>query len=203
MADFKPAFDITMGHEGGYANDPDDAGGETYRGIARRYHPSWKGWLIIDQAKLPESQNLCKFPKNLASMAFIAQLNVLVRDLYQDTFWNPMLLNEVPSQPIANEMFDTGVNMSTTRAVTFLQRSLNVMNRDGRTYPDLVEDGVMGPTTLKALKLLLSVPGEEELLLTWMNVCQGQHYMEYMKKSPTQEKFARSWVKRVSIKKEK
>jgi type VI secretion system secreted protein VgrG len=38
---FLKAFNTTMTFEGGYANDPDDAGGETYMGISRRYHPDW------------------------------------------------------------------------------------------------------------------------------------------------------------------
>ncbi|MFM7564688.1 MAG: glycosyl hydrolase 108 family protein, partial [Planctomycetota bacterium] len=39
MADFAIAFDETMINEGGYVDDPDDRGGETYRGVARRFHP--------------------------------------------------------------------------------------------------------------------------------------------------------------------
>ena len=52
MADFEKAFINTMGYEGGYVYDPDDAGGETYKGISRRYHPSWPGWRIIDKVKI-------------------------------------------------------------------------------------------------------------------------------------------------------
>lgn len=37
MAIFNSAFKITMGNEGGYANNPDDSGGETYAGIARNF----------------------------------------------------------------------------------------------------------------------------------------------------------------------
>ena len=47
MAEFKKAYDKTMGHEGGYVHDPDDAGGETYKGISRRYHPGWEGWKVV------------------------------------------------------------------------------------------------------------------------------------------------------------
>ncbi|RYD50653.1 MAG: hypothetical protein EOP52_13405, partial [Sphingobacteriales bacterium] len=35
MADFLTAYKRTAVAEGGYANDPDDLGGETYKGIAR------------------------------------------------------------------------------------------------------------------------------------------------------------------------
>lgn len=40
MADFQESFRIAMGHEGGYSKDPDDAGGETYKGISRKFNPS-------------------------------------------------------------------------------------------------------------------------------------------------------------------
>ncbi len=31
---------IVLEHEGGYVNDPDDAGGETKYGIAKRWYPN-------------------------------------------------------------------------------------------------------------------------------------------------------------------
>ena len=49
MADFNQAFDITMGHEGGYANNKLDTGGETYRGVSRNNWPDWEGWRLIDR----------------------------------------------------------------------------------------------------------------------------------------------------------
>ena len=39
MANFEEAYKKTSDFEGGYVNDEDDAGGETYRGIARNF---WK-----------------------------------------------------------------------------------------------------------------------------------------------------------------
>jgi lysozyme family protein len=44
------SFEDTMKHveemEGGWANNPADSGGETFRGIARNFHKSWPGWAI-------------------------------------------------------------------------------------------------------------------------------------------------------------
>lgn len=48
MANFQRSFSKTSVFEGGYANNPNDKGGETYRGIARNHHPKWAGWKIID-----------------------------------------------------------------------------------------------------------------------------------------------------------
>ena len=34
--------------EGGYANMEGDSGGETYKGISRKWFPKWEGLKIID-----------------------------------------------------------------------------------------------------------------------------------------------------------
>ena len=186
MANFDKAFDITMGHEGGYTNDPDDAGGETYRGIARNYHPHWSGWNIIDDTK----------PNIDAS-----QMDPYVREFYEDKFWDINRLDDFDDQAIANEMFDTGVNMGVGRAARFLQECLNYLNRNGSLFKDLVVDGKIGSASLAAMNEIES-HGDTEILLIMMNVCQGRHYMEYMSKSPTQEKYARGWFKRVKLSKD-
>ena len=51
MASFKEAWEETSAVEGGYVDDDDDRGGETYRGVARNFHPNWPGWDRIDAAK--------------------------------------------------------------------------------------------------------------------------------------------------------
>ena len=51
MASFKEAWEETSAVEGGYVDDDDDRGGETYRGVARNFHPDWPGWDRIDAAK--------------------------------------------------------------------------------------------------------------------------------------------------------
>ena len=47
MANFNQAFKKVMSAEGGYVNDPDDPGGETYKGVARKMNPRWSGWAIV------------------------------------------------------------------------------------------------------------------------------------------------------------
>ena len=62
---FEDIFNKTMGIEGGYVDDPDDRGGETYKGISRKNHPAWEGWEIIDSMKEMEHS---VFPENLETM---------------------------------------------------------------------------------------------------------------------------------------
>ncbi|MCF8019834.1 MAG: hypothetical protein K9L62_10525 [Vallitaleaceae bacterium] len=179
MADFNEAFNKTMGYEGYYSFDPNDAGGETYRGIARRYNPHWEGWNLIDDDKPDINHD---------------ELDSYVRKFYEERYWDVNLLDEFP-QIIANEIFDTGVNMGVGRAAKFLQESLNYLNRNGSLFADLVVDGNIGPVTMSAIS---KIPyGDMNILLKMLDVCQGRHYMEYMKKSPIQEKYARGWFQRI------
>ena len=187
MADFKKAYAKTMGHEGGYVDDPTDAGGETYKGVSRKYNPSWFGWALIDQAK--DEPN---FPDNLGGYA---GLDEAVEDFYKDKYWDVNLLDEFP-QATAEEMFDTGVNMGIGRAARFLQTSLNYMNRNGGLFADLVVDGKIGGKSLDALS---KCEKDEDVLLAMLNTLQGKHYMNYMDKSPSQKKYARGWFRRVKF----
>lgn len=196
-ADFDAAFDATMGHEGGYANDPSDFGGETYRGIARRFHPGWPGWEIVDYAKTARGT----LEASLAERSF--QLEPLVREFYRAEFWLKVGADQIGSQAVADELFDTGVNMGPTRAVEFLQVALNALNRSdrgdhGSYFDDLVEDGDIGPATQGALQIYLS-RDSDRYLLTLLNVQQGAFYLARMRKIPSQERFARGWLKRVEL----
>jgi lysozyme family protein len=190
VAKFEEAYEKTMGYEGGYVFDPKDRGGETYKGIARRSHPSWEGWPFIDRVKKGKD-----WQKNYGP-----DLEGLVQKFYRAYYWDRVLGDHIPSQAVANELFDTAVNLGVERAGTFLQKSLNALNRnqDRRLYPDLVEDGMAGKKTLDALTMYLTVDSVA-FLLTLMNVFQGHHYTEVMRKSPDQEKFARGWLSRVVL----
>jgi len=190
MASFNEAFDLVMGYEGGYDNDPYDVGGETYKGIARNYYPDWEGWKIIDEARKSSA-----FPHNLQD---ISELDEKVRMFYKILYWNIFWGDLIPNQAIANELFDCGVNLGTHRAIKYLQIALNILNRNGVLYDDIVEDGIYGPATHNVLNTYLSID-DPVFIVKIINILQGMHYIEYMKKSPTQERFARGWLKRVSI----
>lgn len=189
MADFEKAFAITSAHEGGYVFDKDDAGGETYRGIARRYNPSWKGWRIIDEIKTDNPANLSKALDNNSD------LQIHVAKFYKRAYWDKFWGDSVPEQDIANELFDTSVNMGVRRAVRFLQEGVNLLNRNQKNYDDIIEDGYFGRGTLKAMQQYLAIDSTKTLLKV-MNTLQGMHYIEYMRRNPKQEKYARGWLKR-------
>lgn len=137
MANFEAAFQITLGHEGGYGFDPDDAGGETYKGVARRYHPSWSGWSSIDRIK-QQSSNRRQLNSLLGNDHKLQQQ---IQDFYKHNYWDRFQGDAIASQELAEELFDTGVNMGVHRAVRFLQEGLNLLNRNQKSFKDILEDG--------------------------------------------------------------
>ncbi len=189
MADFETAFKITMQFEGGYSKDPADPGGETYRGIARKRHPSWAGWRTIDQLKSRTSGNLNRTLNNNA------RLQSMVKQFYKDRFWNQMLGDQIPDQGVAEEVFDTSVNMGLRRSIRFLQESINLLNRN-RQLEDITVDGWLGKKTLTALRKLLRQDQSNDYMMALLNLFQGKRYIELMRQRPTLEKFARGWLRR-------
>lgn len=187
MGYFEEAYALTMKTEGGYCNTAGDAGGETYKGVARNFHPSWSGWATIDRYK--------KNPNFPSILDTDLVLQNAVKQFYKSSFFDIFRGDDMPKE-LAIEMFDTGVNMGTGRAIKFLQVALNLLNRNQTSYQDIVADGGYGNMTHSTLmKYLQKEP--VGLLVKLINIQQGNHYIEYMTKSPTQEKFARSWLSRV------
>lgn len=191
MANFKVAYQKTMASEGGYSYDPADRGGETWKGVARNMHPDWKGWDIIDRKR--------KQPGFPGSLKKDEELEICVQQFYKKYFWDTMNLDDYESQGIADELFDTGVNMGVGTAVKFLQRSLNVFNKEQTLYPNISVDGSYGPGTHKALKSFMSqVPRDRWICLyKALNALQGVRYIEIAEKNESQEKFMFGWFTRV------
>ena len=188
MADFTQAFKLTSAHEGGYVNDRTDRGGETYRGISRVHHPDWSGWKRIDTAKRKRD-----FPRSLGSDR---TLQANVKALYKKMYWDVFNGDGHSDQAVANELYDTAVNMGVRRAVRFLQSALNLLNRNQKIYKDLIVDGWFGNKSMTALGKLLDKDGNSDALVKMMNIQQGARYIEIMSRDSTQERFARGWIKR-------
>jgi lysozyme family protein len=187
MADFKTSYAITMGNEGGYSNNKNDRGGETYKGIARKRHPLWSGWQEID-----ECRKQANFPFNLKNNM---TLDKLVSAFYKEQFWNKLNLDQVNDQRLATELFDTGVNCGPGVAANFLQRALNITNRGEKDYPNLVLDGSIGPLTINRLNHH-SRPND---ILKILNILQGNKYIEIAEANESQEEFTSGWLTRVAL----
>ena len=118
MAQFNEEFDKLILAEGGYVNDPDDAGGETYLGISRKNNPKWIGWEVIDEEKKKGLKNITARLKKDVALTNNAKL------LYKQKYWDVLELDDIPSQDIAHQLFDTCVNCGKTTAIRIAQQVL-------------------------------------------------------------------------------
>lgn len=100
---FEKAVELILKHEGGYVNHPDDPGGETNFGIAKRSYPD------VDIAKLTEND---------------------AKRIYKEDYWDKVRGDQMPAG-IALMVFDTAVNMGISRAGKFLQEVVNANPIDG------------------------------------------------------------------------
>lgn len=118
MAKFNEEFEKLIFVEGGYVNDPDDAGGETYLGISRKNNPNWVGWEVIDKEKKKGLKNITSRLKQDEALTNSAKL------LYKMNYWDVLELDDIPSQEIAHQLFDTCVNCGKTTAIRIAQHVL-------------------------------------------------------------------------------
>ena len=122
---FEKAFEMTIGHEGGYVNDPDDPGGQTKYGISKRAYPDEDiKNLTIGRAK----------------------------ELYKRDYFEKQSLHLVDDENIAIEVFDTSVNMGVGRGGKIFQEALNLANRNERDYDNIGVDGAVGSKTISAYR---------------------------------------------------
>ncbi|SDB03763.1 Predicted Peptidoglycan domain-containing protein [Desulfonatronum thiosulfatophilum] len=192
MTWFENAYAELMPVEGGYADQPADRGGETYRGISRVHHPEWRGWAIIDEAK---SRCVADFPRCLDQDPF---LQSQVRGFYLREYWEKMRCDELGSYVVARRVFDMAVNQGRKTTRRNLQEALNILGRPG-WYEPLALDGIFGPRSMSALVIFLvrePRPRAERILERLLALYQGRIYIEILRSDVTQRQFARGWVER-------
>jgi len=157
--------------EGGYVNDPSDSGGATNFGITEVVARSYG--YTGDMRDLPRET---------------------AYDIYVAKYWDAIRADDIVelSEAVAAEVVDTSVNMGPHRAGKFLQRSLNVLNNRGSSYPDLVVDGNIGPASVSALTMYLNAR-DESTLVRMLNCLQGAYYVELAERREKDERFIYGW----------
>ena len=176
MVDVEGLIGALMDREGGFVAHPADRGGPTCYGITEavaRAHGYWGSMRAL--------------PREEAEA------------IYRRLYWLRPGFDAIGARSIkvAAELFDTGVNMGPAVAVTFLQRALTALNRNGADYPDLSPDGRIGNKTLAALDAFLSVRGKlagETVLLRALEALQGERYLRLAERRPANEAFLYGWL---------
>ena len=129
MADYNSSFQKVLSYEGGYVNDPDDPGGETYKGIARKMNSKWDGWVLVDLLKQKPG-----FPANLDKDT---EQQGKINDFYRVNYWDAILGDQITEQTVATSIFDFAVNAGVKTSACLTQMVV-----------DATADGVIGPQSI-------------------------------------------------------
>jgi lysozyme family protein len=173
--DIEELIDGVIGREGGYSDHLADRGGATRWGVteavarAHGYRGDMRG-----------------FPREEA------------KRVYKRIYWLRPGFDRVAAvaPEVADELFDTGVNMGPQVAVAFLQRALNALNRGASDYEDIIPGARIDEPTMLALEAFLAKrqPHGEGVLMKALEALQGARYLHLAERRPANEAFLYGWL---------
>lgn len=126
---FDTAFDLLLGHEGGYSDHAADPGGKTRYGITEAVarEVGYKG----DMRELPLD---------------------LAKRIYLERYWRPVRADDLPPG-VRYAVFDAAVNSGPAQATRWLQRALGV-TADGVIGPKTLTAAYAQDTNALRLRML-------------------------------------------------
>jgi len=166
---YNKAFEVVIGHEQGYVNDPDDPGGETKYGITKRAFPNEDiKNLTLERAK----------------------------EIYYNNYWNTkkMNLDEISKfdEKIAIKLFDQGVNQGMKIAAEFLQTAINLTLKNINL---LKVDGFAGNNTIFMLNKINKK--DKDVLIKIIKGLQFKRYYDIIINNNNLIKYVKGWVRRI------
>ena len=156
MADFNKIIDTTIALEGGslVTNLSSDKGKLTKYGISQKAYPN------LDIANLSLSE---------------------AKVIYKKDYWDKLSLDLVSSQKIANNLFDSAVNLGTTTVARMTQKILSINPIDG----------ILGSKSIEALNKF-----PEELFIKSFKLEKIQRYLDICNSNKSQTTFLLGWLNR-------
>lgn len=107
---FEDAIDIILKHEGGYVNNPNDPGGETNFGIAKRFYPQLNIKTLTKEDAI---------------------------EIYRKDYWDKCSIELLPPA-LRLIVFDCAINQGPQVSIALLQAALGV-KADGDLGPDTLK----------------------------------------------------------------
>lgn len=164
-----------IGREGGYSNHPADKGGPTRWGV---------------------TQTVARANGYQGDMREYPRENAIA--VYRRLYWQAPGFDRIAAKApkIAEELFDTGVNMGPATAIGFFKRALNALNRGGTDFADIGTAPLIDDAAIAALTAYLAKRGEagEAVLLKAIEALQGERYIALSERRPANEAFVYGWI---------
>ena len=187
MADFKISYELLKEWENlhtkkgliVYSNIPQDKGGETVLGVARKKNPNLSIWQEVDEIKNKYGvKDLILLSKKILENENITKV---VEYFFENNYWKKLKCDIVEHQDFASNLFLLGVNAGIKIAIKVGQKSCGI-----------VEDGIIGKQTINAWK---TAGAKECKKFTEIEI---KYYGSIIIKDPSQERFRRGWLNRAN-----
>lgn len=181
MADVNKYAKWVLKWEGGYVNDPLDAGGETNKGITLA---TWKSAGYDVSEKIPEvktiKNNKVVIYKNVTK-SLLEMTDEQFTKILKEKYWDKWQADTIKSQSVAQMlvqwMWGSGID-----GVKEAQKVLGV-----------AEDGIIGSKTLAAVN-----SREPKELWNALKKAREQFFRDLVAKKPTNQKFLQGWLNRLN-----
>ena len=181
MNDFEQAYQIAIvEHEGPIENNPKDPGGVTCWGITVDLLRELGSTGDVDHDGTIDADDVWAISRVDPEEA---------KRIWRYHLWDRFDYAAIPSQAVANKLFDLGVNLDWHQAHVILQRALNHFGCG------LAEDGDLGPRTWRALGSMLTA-GREADVLACMRAQAVIVYQLILKAHPEMEYARAGWMNR-------
>jgi len=173
---FPSAYKFMRGHEGGFADDPNDHGGATKWGISLAFLEDVKADINGDGAI------------NRQDIVDLTEEDV--RKLYYKYFWSANKLDWLYNASVAIKAFDLFVNMGTRQASLVLQRAARCCGAH------IKEDGIIGPITRTTINTITASNGDEWKFIAAVRSEAAGVYRMIAQANKSQRKFLNGWLNR-------
>jgi lysozyme family protein len=177
-ASFQVAYRLTESYEGGYANVANDLGGETYRGISRKFCKDWHGWTHIDKYKRKHG-----IPKQNFYFNDLTDWHVI--EFYLD-IWVKEGFFDLENQLIANYLFDFRIHSPI--GMKMIQQQLNKYGYKFKLDNQMNAEMVAAINKINPKKFLSAIKKK-----------RIEFYNHLANHNPSQKKFLSHWLKRANV----
>ncbi|WP_203225034.1 glycosyl hydrolase 108 family protein [Novilysobacter arseniciresistens] len=174
-ARFHKVSRVVLANEGGFVDDPDDAGGATNMGIAWR---TWQNYAKTDLGVDPTLENLKRLTEDQAET------------IYRKRYWEPRGFCRIDNPRVALMVYDWTITSG--KAVREVQQVLS-----GRFGADVTVDNAMGGQTIDAIN---DVPDQEALLNAIADARKDYYRSLTFNRDGSRnsnQKFLKGWLARV------
>ncbi len=183
--DFDTCMEVILPLEGGLANNPNDPGGLTNRGIALATYINYL-------------KSISRFSSRTKAIAYLKNLSKedAIQIYKHIGYWEQSGASLCP-MPLALPTFDFAINSGASVSRKYLQRALNASLSTSYSIYPLKIDGILGPKTISAISICTNTPKSALATTKELIALRRVFYAQLIKNKPHLHVFKNGWENRL------